>query len=502
VAAARISSLQPQTSADPASLRRLYFSEYDSQLVTSKSLFHFEITAKMLRVPEGFNMDPLSVTVSIIAVLQAANSVVSVCYDFRAAIKDSPWALSRITSSINELRVILSRLEQVANESELNFDETNIARLSTLEVLCQDGGAVSNCLEELKILEKKLVPGSWAGKEGGKRRALIQSTGWQFMGNEANETLHRLDGYKSTLNLAITMDQAALMKNMSKMMTDVDENTRSLFKQFQDISLDDRKRTILQWLSPVDPSINHEAALRIRQAGTNDWFLARKEFKDWIEADMSFLWLSGFPGSGKTILMSTLIDFLRQRTDQRDSVLLAYFYCDFRSPETRDPLNLAGSLLAQICFKLRSFPASLEAAFERCNVSGSPYGMRTSLSTITEILIEVVSQNRVTIFIDGLDECEERQDILAFFQQLAGEANFSNILVSSRDEADIREMLSGFPRMRLEAASASLNRDINYYINHRLDHDREFKWLKPSFKQIIRERLSAQAKGMWVFFSI
>ena len=122
--------------------------------------------------------------------------------------------------------------------------------------------------------------------------------------------------------------------------------------------------------------------------------------------------------------------------------------------------------------------------------------MRTSLSTITEILIEVVSQNRVTIFIDGLDECEERQDILAFFQQLAGEANFSNILVSSRDEAGIREMLSGFPRIRVEAASASLDRDINYYINHRLEHDREFKWLKPFFKQTIRERLSAQAKGM------
>ena len=441
-------------------------------------------------------MDPLSVTVSVIAVLQAANTVISVCYDFRAAIKDQPWALTRITSSISELRLILSRLEGVANESELSLDETNVARLTTLEVLCQEGGAISNCLAELKTLEKKLVPGSWAGVNGSKRRALIQSIGWQLRWKEAEEMLQRLEGYTSTLNLAITMDQAALIKNMSKIMLDVDENTRSLFKQFQDISLDDRKRSILQWLSPVDPSINHEAAMQVRQAGTNDWFLSRKEFDNWKETRKSFLWLSGFPGSGKTILMSTLIDYLQQRTDENDHGLLAYFYCDFRNPETRDPVNLAGSLLAQICFKLRSFPASVEAAFDRCQMTQSPNGKRTNLSTITDVLIEIASQHRVTIVVDGLDECESRRDILNFFRQLGLKGLYINILVSSRDEIDIREILSEFPRMRLEAASACLDHDIDNYIKHRLGNDREFKWLKQSFQLTIQERLSSQAKGM------
>ena len=463
-----------------------------SRISSSKQL------RQKLEGPVNSSMDPLSVTASVIAVLQAAQAVVSVCYDFRAAIKDSPWALTRITSSINELRLILSRLEEVANESESKSDETNIARLTTLEILCKDGGAINNCFEELKTLEKRLTPGSWAGKEGSKKRALIQSIGWQFKSDDAKETLQRLEGYKSTLNLAITMDQAALIKNMSKMITDVDENTRSLFKQFQDTSLDERNRSILQWLSPVDPSINHEAALKVRQAGTNDWFLSGKEFENWREAEKSFLWLSGFPGSGKTILMSTLINFLQHQTDRKDPVLLAYFYCDFRSPATRDPLNLAGSLLAQICFKLKSFPASLEVVFDRCEMSGSPYDRRTNLATITEILIEVASQEPVTIFVDGLDECEGRRDILDFFLELGTKGMLLNILVSSRDEVDIREALSDFPRMRLEAASANLDRDIDSYINYRLAHDRDFKWLKASFQQTMRDCLSTQAKGMYV----
>lgn len=439
-------------------------------------------------------MDPLSVTVSVIAVLQAANTVISVCYDFRSAIKDQPWALSRITSSVNELRLILHRLEQVANESELNLDETNVARLTTLQVMCQEGGAISNCFEELKMLEKKLVPGNWAGKDGSKRKTLIQTIGWQLKGKEAEEMLQRIERCKSTLNLALTMDQAVLIKNMNKTMADVDENTRTLFKQFQDLSLNDRKRNILQWLSPVDPSLHHEEAMMIHQAGTNDWFLSRGEFEHWVKVERSLLWLSGKPGSGKTILMSTLINSLQQQTAK--DPLLAYFYCDFRNPETRDPLNLAGSLLAQICFKVGTFPASLDAAFDRCNVSQSPYGKRIHLSIIAEVFIEIAYQHRVTILIDGLDECQGRQDILGFIQQLSKRGKFCKILVSSRDEVDIREVLSESPRMRLETASEYLDRDIDNYISHRLGHDREFKWLKQSFQKTIRESLSSQARGM------
>jgi NACHT domain len=441
-------------------------------------------------------MDPLSITASVIAVLQAASTVVAVCYDFRAAINTQPWALSRIINSINELRLILNRLEQIANESESNLDETSMSRLTDLEVLCQEGGAVKNCLEELKALEKKLIPGNWAGKDGSKRRSLIQSIGWQLKGKEAEEILLQLDRCKGTLNLALALDQTTLIKNMNRRIMDVDENTRSLFKQFQDISLDDRKRSILRWLSPVDPSVHHEEALMVRQAGTNDWFLSSKEFACWIEAEKSFLWLSGFPGAGKTILMSTLIDFLQRNKNRKHPTLLAYFYCDFRSPETSDPLNLAGSLLAQVCFQLGSFPASLEAAFDRCTMSHSPYGKRINLATITEILIELGSQHQVTILVDGLDECQRHQDISVFFRQLGKNGTLLNILVSSRDEANIREALSEFPRMRLEAASACLDRDIDNYISHRLGNDSEFKWLKPSFQQFIREHLNTQVKGM------
>jgi hypothetical protein len=66
-------------------------------------------------------------------------------------------------------------------------------------------------------------------KETSKRRALIQSIGWQLKAKDAEDLLKRLEGYKSTLNLAITLDQSVLIKSMNQTMKEVDQNTESMF---------------------------------------------------------------------------------------------------------------------------------------------------------------------------------------------------------------------------------------------------------------------------------
>lgn len=101
----------------------------------------------------------------------------------------------------------------------------------------------------------------------------------------------------------------------------------------------------------------------------------------------------------------------------------------------------------------------------------------------------------MAILVDALDECERQLDILKLFCRLGMQGDPLNLLLSSRDEVDIREMLSDFPRMRLEAVSDCLDRDIYCYIDYRLDYNPEFRRrkLKSSFKQTIRESLRVQA---------
>lgn len=58
--------------------------------------------------------------------------------------------------------------------------------------------------------------------------------------------------------------------------------------------VDGEHKALMQWLSPVDPCENHDAATSAHQEGTNHWFFESSEFTEWYQAKTSFLWLSGF----------------------------------------------------------------------------------------------------------------------------------------------------------------------------------------------------------------
>ena len=70
-------------------------------------------------------------------------------------------------------------------------------------------------------------------------------------------------------------------------------------------------KAMMQWLSPIDPCENHEAATSAHQEGTGTWFFESNEFTEWYQAKSSFLWLSGFR---KFASDAKLITFQTNRT--------------------------------------------------------------------------------------------------------------------------------------------------------------------------------------------
>jgi hypothetical protein len=152
-------------------------------------------------------MDPLSITASIITVLQATNAVISVCYDYCAAIKNS-WELSKVTEEVKSLRNLLEVLEQLAKKAE-SADSTTETQLPTLKLLCQpDVGPLAICLIELEALKKKLAPPDWSGPVGSNRRSLIRALSWPLKEGDTRKTLADIERLKAALNLALTTDQA------------------------------------------------------------------------------------------------------------------------------------------------------------------------------------------------------------------------------------------------------------------------------------------------------
>jgi hypothetical protein len=153
-------------------------------------------------------MDPLSITASIIAVLQATSAVVSICYDYSSAVEGSSWELLKIIDEVRGLRNVLESLEGLSRQAA-DTGKGAESRLPSLELLCEPRtGLLARCLSELTDLDKKLQPPGWGGPPGSKRRALVQASGWPLKRGAVEKSLANIGRLKETLSLAITADEA------------------------------------------------------------------------------------------------------------------------------------------------------------------------------------------------------------------------------------------------------------------------------------------------------
>ena len=153
-------------------------------------------------------MDPLSITASVVTLIDATSKVISICQDYKAAVKGADWELPRIIEEVKSLRDVLQDLERLAKLAE-NADPTAVNRLLQLRLFCDPKtGTLALCLSEIQILERKLMPPWWSGESGSKRRKLIQALGWPLKRNFVKKTLENLERFKATLNLALGTNAA------------------------------------------------------------------------------------------------------------------------------------------------------------------------------------------------------------------------------------------------------------------------------------------------------
>jgi hypothetical protein len=139
-------------------------------------------------------MDPLSITGTLIAVLQITTSVISICYDYRSGIASASREVVQITESLNALKDVLEALLRL-------IETTQPGELSTIKLLAKDGGTLQSCQQELERLRGKLEP------EKGWRK-LRSTLVWPLKEGEMRRAMELLERWKSTMQLALSADQA------------------------------------------------------------------------------------------------------------------------------------------------------------------------------------------------------------------------------------------------------------------------------------------------------
>ncbi len=80
-------------------------------------------------------MDPLSISASVITLIQATNGVIHLCFDYASTVKGASRAISGLLEEIKSLRNILESLERLLASSD-NPDTAPAIELKEVAALC------------------------------------------------------------------------------------------------------------------------------------------------------------------------------------------------------------------------------------------------------------------------------------------------------------------------------------------------------------------------------
>ncbi|KAI9429172.1 hypothetical protein H4582DRAFT_2032752 [Lactarius indigo] len=319
--------------------------------------------------------------------------------------------------------------------------------------------------------------------------------------------LKRLAGWTDVENALKRLD----MLTQEEMRMAVARNlevTHSVDNNVRAIREGGRARSDLRkWISPPNPSINHNLTCDTHLDGTTTWFAQGNAFNKW-KNNGSLLWIRGNPGSGKSVLCATIIEELKRTVG---SSLVTYFYFDFKDATKRDVRGLLSSLLIQLSDKSDTCWSTLSDLYTE-HQDGSDQPSEATLVQCLKDMVKSVPHTPFYIIVDALDECPNttgtpspREKVLNLIKDLVG-VQYPNLYlcVTSRPEQDIRTVLDPltpiFCRVSLHGEGGQ-REDINMYIRSFVGLDRAMQKWRVEERQLVIHTLSERADGMfrWVF---
>ncbi|UKZ83343.1 hypothetical protein TrVFT333_011151 [Trichoderma virens FT-333] len=295
-------------------------------------------------------------------------------------------------------------------------------------------------------------------------------------------------------------------------LTVVGAELSSLKKAVEDANAKKDHQNLMEWLCDVDPSPIYNTALNRHEAGTSEWLLtSNQKFTTWMESPRSFLWLHGKAGSGKSILSSSVVKYLKDRYSEDPSVAIAYFYFSFSDLKKQERDGMLRSLIKQICCQRPNMPEAVKKLREYQGQYAQPPTWLLEQS----LLAIMCGFSATYIVIDALDECPklkgERAELMKSLNRIltttatatAMASNF-HIFCTSRKESDIDVELRSH-LVKPEAAEISLSsckgemeHDIKQYIDSTLSNANYNSW-SSAIRAEVKGKLIEKSDGMFQY---
>jgi ankyrin repeat protein len=177
---------------------------------------------------------------------------------------------------------------------------------------------------------------------------------------------------------------------------------------------------ILQSLK-FDEMSDRFSTINPAHARTCHWLVEREEYKAWQDMAKSLehnglLWIKGKPGAGKSTLMKWAFQYA-QKSHEEDTLISFFFNARGEGLE-RSTEGMYRSLLAQLLEKVPRLQSVLDKQRQR---DSWPIEM---LSGLFHEAIIALGNDRLTCYIDALDECSEAEirNMIEVFEELTESA--------------------------------------------------------------------------------
>ncbi|KPM46456.1 hypothetical protein AK830_g205 [Neonectria ditissima] len=443
-------------------------------------------------------MNPLSVSASIAGLVSLADLVFRAALRYVKSAKQAPKEVQDLLNEVKDLSLVLHNLSPIACglESDSTPQNTNTPKPYYLH----------ECRQLLRRLEGKL-PSLETQSSCQKLQSRLK---WPFSSGETKEILEAVTRHKQTISIALAADSISKLniclsrqEATGKSIDDLQKNVKKIFDMQTTISLNKKRREVLNTFNKVDARPEFENNKASRHPMTALWLTESTDFEDWYSTPKARIWCSGIPGAGKSVIAGAIVDECLQRSQANPGTAIGYFFCTYRDPLTFTAINIISSLCAQVALQNEAAYQVLEEYHDELRSNHHLPGQPTTPQLIQTLHQMCASLNQVYLIVDGLDECgsdvESTVDSLISLCLLDANDNI-NLALLSREESPIRQRVEPyFHWIEIEAHTE----DIQLYVVTELDQRINAKKLRlrdMALKDQIMARLISGAQGMfrWV----